>query len=257
MDKLSVVKIGGNVIENRRALAAFLNDFAALKGSKIIVHGGGKEATLMAQQLGIPVQMIDGRRVTDAATLDLITMVYGGKINKTIVAQLQALGCNALGFTGADGNSITALKRSPQPVDFGFVGDVSKVETALLKVLFQQGITPVFCAITHDGAGQLLNTNADTVAASLAKALATDFEVQLMYCFEKKGVLENVEDDASVLPKINAELYEKLKRENKIHSGMLPKLHNCFDALQQGVKHVFIGDAEMIRLQAPYTQIEL
>ena len=257
MDKLSVVKIGGNVIENRRALAAFLNDFAALKGSKIIVHGGGKEATLMAQQLGIPVQMIDGRRVTDAATLDLITMVYGGKINKTIVAQLQALGCNALGFTGADGNSITALKRSPQPLDFGFVGDVSKVETALLKVLFQQGITPVFCAITHDGAGQLLNTNADTVAASLAKALATDFEVQLMYCFEKKGVLENVEDDASVLPKINAELYEKLKRENKIHSGMLPKLHNCFDALQQGVKHVFIGDAEMIRLQAPYTQIEL
>ena len=179
MDKLSVVKIGGNVIENRRALAAFLNDFAALEGSKIIVHGGGKEATLMAQQLGIPVQMIDGRRVTDAATLDLITMVYGGKINKTIVAQLQALGCNALGFTGADGNSITALKRSPQPVDFGFVGDVSKVETALLKVLFQQGITPVFCAITHDGAGQLLNTNADTVAASLAKALATDFEVQL------------------------------------------------------------------------------
>ncbi len=257
MDKLSVVKIGGNVIENRGALAAFLNDFAALEGSKIIVHGGGKEATLMAQQLGIPVQMIDGRRVTDAATLDLITMVYGGKINKTIVAQLQALGCNALGFTGADGNSITALKRSPQPVDFGFVGDVSKVETALLKVLFQQGITPVFCAITHDGAGQLLNTNADTVAASLAKALATDFEVQLMYCFEKKGVLENVEDDASVLPKINAELYEKLKRENKIHSGMLPKLHNCFDALQQGVKHVFIGDAEMIRLQAPYTQIEL
>ncbi len=257
MDKISVVKIGGNVIENRRALAAFLNDFAALEGSKIIVHGGGKEATLMAQQLGIPVQMIDGRRVTDAATLDLITMVYGGKINKTIVAQLQALGCNALGFTGADGNSITALKRSPQPVDFGFVGDVSKVETALLKVLFQQGITPVFCAITHDGAGQLLNTNADTVAASLAKALATDFEVQLMYCFEKKGVLENVEDNASVLPKINAELYEKLKRENKIHSGMLPKLHNCFDALQQGVKHVFIGDAEMIRLQAPYTQIEL
>ena len=257
MDKLRVVKIGGNVIENRGALAAFLNDFAALEGSKIIVHGGGKEATLMAQQLGIPVQMIDGRRVTDAATLDLITMVYGGKINKTIVAQLQALGCNALGFTGADGNSITALKRSPQPVDFGFVGDVSKVETALLKVLFQQGITPVFCAITHDGAGQLLNTNADTVAASLAKALATDFEVQLMYCFEKKGVLENVEDDASVLPKINAELYEKLKRENKIHSGMLPKLHNCFDALQQGVKHVFIGDAEMIRLQAPYTQIEL
>jgi len=257
MDKLSVVKIGGNVIENRRALAAFLNDFAALEGSKIIVHGGGKEATLMAQQLGIPVQMIDGRRVTDAATLDLITMVYGGKINKTIVAQLQALGCNALGFTGADGNSITALKRSPQPVDFGFVGDVFKVETALLKVLFQQGITPVFCAITHDGAGQLLNTNADTVAASLAKALATDFEVQLMYCFEKKGVLENVEDNASVLPKINAELYEKLKQENKIHSGMLPKLHNCFDALQQGVKHVFIGDAEMIRLQAPYTQIEL
>jgi len=257
MDKLSVVKIGGNVIENRGALAAFLNDFAALEGSKIIVHGGGKEATLMAQQLGIPVQMIDGRRVTDAATLDLITMVYGGKINKTIVAQLQALGCNALGFTGADGNSITALKRSPQPVDFGFVGDVSKVETALLKVLFQQGITPVFCAITHDGAGQLLNTNADTVAASLAKALATDFEVQLMYCFEKKGVLENVEDNASVLPKINAELYEKLKQENKIHSGMLPKLHNCFDALQQGVKHVFIGDAEMIRLQAPYTQIEL
>jgi len=231
MDKLSVVKIGGNVIENRGALAAFLNDFAALEGSKIIVHGGGKEATLMAQQLGIPVQMIDGRRVTDAATLDLITMVYGGKINKTIVAQLQALGCNALGFTGADGNSITALKRSPQPVDFGFVGDVSKVETALLKVLFQQGITPVFCAITHDGAGQLLNTNADTVAASLAKALATDFEVQLMYCFEKKGVLENVEDNASVLPKINAELYEKLKQENKIHSGMLPKLHNCFDAL--------------------------
>lgn len=257
MDKLRIIKIGGNVIENQSALSSFLMDFSLLNGYNLLVHGGGKEASQLANQLNIPVNIIDGRRITDHATLDLITMVYGGKINKSIIAQLQYLGCNALGFTGADGNSIVASKRPVKPIDFGFVGDITQVNTDIIKILLQAGVTPVFCAITHDGSGQLLNTNADTVASSLAQALASDFEVELLYCFEKKGVLEKVEDDESVLLKINSLLYQQLLKEQKIHSGMLPKLKNCFDALSNGVSKVFIGNADMLKGQLPFTQIEI
>jgi len=257
MDRLRIVKIGGNVIENRTALESFLLDFSLLDGRTLLVHGGGKEASQMATQLNIPVQMIDGRRVTDRATLELITMVYSGKINKSIVAQLQARGCNALGFTGADGNVIVASKRPEKPIDFGFVGDITHINTPVIKMLLHAGITPVFCAITHDGSGQLLNTNADTVASELAQALASDFEVELLYCFEKKGVLEQVDDDESVLLKINTQRYHHLLKDQKIHSGMLPKLKNCFDALSKGVSKVFIGNAEMLKGQPPFTQIEL
>ena len=181
-----------------QALSSFLNVFSSIEGPKILVHGGGKSATALAQQTGLEVQMVDGRRITDAATLELITMVYAGKINKTIVAQLQALECNALGFTGADANTITSDKRPVSSIDYGFVGDVKNVETSILEVLLEQGISPVFCAITHDANGQLLNTNADTIASELAIAFATQFNVELYYCFEKKGVLKDVNDDDSV-----------------------------------------------------------
>ena len=195
---LKIIKIGGNVIDDAAALSSFLNLFSSIEGPKILVHGGGKSATALAQQTGLEVQMVDGRRITDAATLELITMVYAGKINKTIVAQLQALDCNALGFTGADANTITSIKRPVSSIDYGFVGDVKNVETSILEVLLNQGVSPVFCAITHDDNGQLLNTNADTIASELAIAFATKFNVELYYCFEKKGVLKNINDDDSV-----------------------------------------------------------
>ena len=194
---LKIIKIGGNVIDDAAALSSFLNLFSSIEGPKILVHGGGKSATALAQQTGLEVQMVDGRRITDAATLELITMVYAGKINKTIVAQLQALDCNALGFTGADANTITSIKRPVSSIDYGFVGDVKNVETSILEVLLNQGVSPVFCAITHDDNGQLLNTNADTIASELAIAFATKFNVELYYCFEKKGVLKNINDDDS------------------------------------------------------------
>ena len=257
MDKLKVVKIGGHVIENREALTLFLKDFTALKGPKILVHGGGKEATQMAKTLGIQVQMIEGRRVTDAQNLDLITMLYAGKLNKSIVAQLQGLGCNSLGLTGADGNSILAVKRPKTPVDFGFVGDPTGVNQNLFELLLTTGITPVCCALTHDGKGQLLNTNADTIAATLASALSKNYEVSLYYCFEKKGVLADLEEETSVIPLINKHSYLELQAQGKLHTGMLPKLKNCFTALEDGVKQVFIGDTQLIKSTASSTQIIL
>ena len=257
MDKLQVVKIGGNVIENREVLKDFLTDFIKIKEAKILVHGGGKEATQMADKLGIPVQLVDGRRVTDAANLEIISMLYAGKLNKTIVAQLQALGCNALGLSGADGNSISAQKRSPHPVDFGFVGDITKINDSLFHSLVHQKITPVCCAITHDEKGQLLNTNADTIASKIAIAMSAHYKVTLSYCFEKKGVLKTVEDENSVIPMINLSLYESLIKENKIHSGMLPKLHNCFEALKNMVSQVRIGNPKMITEKVNHTQIKL
>ena len=207
MDKkntLKIVKIGGNVIDNPQALTSFLTVFSSIKGPKILVHGGGKSATALAKKTGLEVQMVDGRRITDAATLELITMVYAGKINKTIVAQLQALDCNALGFTGADANTITSEKRPVSTLDYGFVGDVKNVETSTLELLLNHGVSPVFCALTHDQNGQLLNTNADTIASELAIAFASQFEVELYYCFEKNGVLKDVNDDSSVIEKITA-----------------------------------------------------
>lgn len=257
MDKLQIVKIGGNVIENRMALEELLTDFSQLKEAKILVHGGGKEATQMAEKLGIPVQLIDGRRITNAANLEIISMLYAGKLNKTIVAQLQATGCNALGLSGADGNSIRAEKRAPKPIDFGFVGDVTAVNASLFNTLLAQEITPVCCAITHDKNGQLLNTNADTIASEIAIAMSTHFEVSLNYCFEKKGVLQSVEDENSVIPIINPSSYEILKNENTIHSGMLPKIHNCFEALKKGVNQVRIGSPKMITGKEIHTQIQL
>ena len=249
MDKkntLKIVKIGGNVIDNPQALTSFLTVFSSIKGPKILVHGGGKSATALAKKTGLEVQMVDGRRITDAATLELITMVYAGKINKTMVAQLQALDCNALGFTGADANTITSEKRPVSTLDYGFVGDVKNVETSTLELLLNHGISPVFCALTHNQNGQLLNTNADTIASELAIAFASQFEVELYYCFEKNGVLKDVNDDSSVIEKITASSYKELLHAQVIYAGMLPKLNNCFHALEHQVSKVCIGKPEML-----------
>ncbi len=257
MDKLSVVKIGGNVIEDSAALQSFLTDFAQMQGSKILVHGGGKKATAMAKKMDIPVQIVEGRRITDAQNLDIITMLYGGKINKNIVAQLQNLGCNALGLSGADGNAIQAVKRPVKSIDYGFVGDVVGVNNALFQMLLKGGYTPVCCAITHDQKGQLLNTNADTIAASLAQSLSQSFEVSLWYCFEKQGVLENIDDDDSVIETITPQKYKNLKTAQVIHSGMIPKIDNCFDALANGVNEVKIGAPKMIAGIPQHTTLTL
>ena len=257
MDKLQVVKVGGNVIENRKSLNDFLVDFTKIRGAKILVHGGGKEATQMAHKLNVPVQIIEGRRITDAANLEIISMLYAGKINKTIVALLQAYKCDSLGLTGADGNSIVAKKRSSKPIDFGFVGDVISVNSALFNLLLNQKITPVCCAITHDKNGQLLNTNADTIASEIASSMSAYFEVTLSYCFEKKGVLKKLIDEDSVIPSINSNQYEYLKKEGIINEGMLPKIKNCFEALKKGVTKVRIGNSKMITESITYTQIKL
>lgn len=257
MDKLQVVKVGGNVIENRELLNDFLVDFTKIRGAKILVHGGGKEATQMAHKLNIPVQIIEGRRVTDKANLEIISMLYAGKLNKTIVALLQSYNCDSLGLTGADGNSIVAKKRSSKPIDFGFVGDVISVNSALFNLLLNQKITPVCCAVTHDKNGQLLNTNADTIAAEIASSMSVYFEVTLSYCFEKKGVLKKLMDEDSVIPSINLNQYEYLKKKRIINEGMLPKIKNCFEALRKGVTKVRIGNSKMITESNEYTQIKL
>jgi len=257
MDKLQVVKVGGNVIENRELLNDFLVDFTKIRGAKILVHGGGKEATQMAHKLNIPVQIIEGRRVTDKANLEIISMLYAGKLNKTIVALLQSYNCDSLGLTGADGNSIVAKKRSSKPIDFGFVGDVISVNSALFNLLLNQKITPVCCAVTHDKNGQLLNTNADTIAAEIASSMSVYFEVTLSYCFEKKGVLKKLMDEDSVIPSINLNQYEYFKKKRIINEGMLPKIKNCFEALRKGVTKVRIGNSKMITESNEYTQIKL
>ena len=257
MDKLQVVKVGGNVIENRESLNDFLVDFTKIRGAKILVHGGGKEATQMAHKLNVPVQIIEGRRITDAANLEIISMLYAGKINKTIVALLQAYKCDSLGLTGADGNSIVAEKRSSKPIDFGFVGDVISVNSALFNLLLNQKITPVCCAITHDKNGQLLNTNADTIASEIASSMSAYYEVTLSYCFEKKGVLKKLIDEDSVIPSINSNQYEYFKKKGIINEGMVPKIKNCFEALKKGVTRVRIGNSKMITESITHTQIKL
>ena len=244
---LTVVKIGGNVIDNEAALEAFLADFAILDGYKILVHGGGKIATKIAESLGITAVFHEGRRITDKPMLDVAVMTYAGLINKNITAKLQALHNNAMGFTGADGNLILSEKRKNAAVDFGFVGDVIAVNAELINVLLLQNIVPVFSAITHDGNGQLLNTNADTIASTLAVACSTYFDVKLLYCFEKKGVLLDAENEESVIKNLTFEAYQKLREQKVIHSGMLPKLENCFNALSQGVSQIGIGSPEMLR----------
>ena len=246
MEPLYVIKIGGNIIDKEEALASFLQSFASLKGKKILIHGGGKLATRMADQLNIPQQMVDGRRITDAETLKLVTMVYAGFINKNIVAQLQSQGCNAIGLSGADGNAILAHKRTKGNTDFGFVGDVDEVNTSLLKTLLDSNINVVLAPITHNGQGQLLNTNADTIAQETAKAMSKLYEVHLIYSFEKSGVLLDVNDESSVIPRINPTYYAQLKSEEKIFAGMIPKLDNAFAALGSGVNRVIIGQAEVL-----------
>jgi acetylglutamate kinase len=244
MATLYVVKIGGNIIDDEKKLRAFLQGFAALPGNKILIHGGGKLATRMAEQLNIPQQLVDGRRITDAETLKIVTMVYAGYINKHVVAQLQAHGCNAIGVSGADGNVILAHKRKHATMDYGFVGDVDEINTSLLKSLIDQQIAVVVAPITHDKTGQLLNTNADTIAQELAKALSSLYDVQLIYSFEKSGVLLDANDDNTVIPSINPGYYQQLKSEQKIFAGMIPKLDNAFAALNSGVQKVIIGKAE-------------
>ncbi|NRD21720.1 acetylglutamate kinase [Winogradskyella litoriviva] len=246
MKTIKVIKIGGNIIDNEEALAAFIKNFAAISDPKVLIHGGGKLATKLAEQMNIPVQMNEGRRITDADTLDIITMVYAGKINKNIVAQLQANNCNAIGFSGADGNTIISEKRPIKTIDYGFVGDVKKVNTDALEVLLNNNITPVFCAISHDENGQLLNTNADTIASELAIGLSTIFNTELYYCFEKNGVLKDVENEDSVIENIKTESYKILKENNIIFEGMLPKLDNCFHAINKNVKKVCIGKSDML-----------
>ena len=244
-ESVTVVKIGGNVVDNPAALKAFIADFAKLKGKKILVHGGGKEATRLSAELDIPTVMIDGRRVTDAATIDVVTMVYAGLINKRIVAALQAAGCDAIGLAGCDGNAITATKRPAEPVDYGFVGDISLegINTAFISSLLRKGVTPVFCAIMHDGKGTLLNCNADSVASAVAVGMAQTANVKISYCFEKKGVLSSVNDDDSVIPSINLEEYETLREDGVISKGMIPKIDNAFAAIRQGVQSVRICQA--------------
>ena len=246
MEKLSIVKIGGNIIEDETSLNAFLKLFSNLEGNKILVHGGGKRATHIASKLGIESKMVNGRRITDAETLEVITMVYGGLVNKNIVAKLQALHIDAIGLTGADINSIKSEKRPVKEVDFGFVGDVKKVAHNSINKLIKADFTPVFCAITHDGNGQLLNTNADTITSTIAVGMSEIYETSIYYCFELNGVLRDFNDKNSVVKLINTETYQELLDDKIITDGMLPKLENCFDALKNGVHKVNMGNTTML-----------
>lgn len=247
MDKLFVIKIGGNIIDDELKLASFLKSFVALKANKILIHGGGKLATHLAEKLAIKQQVVDGRRITDPETLNIVTMVYAGSVNKTIVAQLQANNCNAIGLSGADGNLIKAHKRINAALDYGFVGDVDLINTSLLQTLLSNYLTPVLAPITHNGEGQLLNTNADTIAQEVAKAMGKNYQVYLIYSFEKAGVLIDVNDESTVIPIINKLNYQTLKSEQKIFAGMIPKLENAFSALNNGVQKVIIGKAENLQ----------
>lgn len=253
--RIYIIKIGGNIIDDPAKLSSFLKSFAAIEEKKILVHGGGKIATSMGDKLGIESKYVDGRRVTDAATLDLVTMVYAGLINKKIVAQLQAYDCNALGISGADGNLIPATKRPVKEIDYGFAGDIQpgKIISKFWNELLNLGLTPVVSPITHDRKGQLLNTNADTIAQEIARTLSGLYEVTLIYSFEKAGVLLDINDESTVIPVITPTIYEELKAPiagvggGKIFAGMIPKLDNAFTALNSGVKKVIIGKAENLK----------
>ena len=245
-EKLTVIKVGGKIVEEEATLNQLLADFSAIEGYKVLVHGGGRSATKLAAQLGIESKMVNGRRITDAETLKVVTMVYGGLVNKNIVAGLQAKGVNAMGFTGADMNVIRSVKRPVKEVDYGFVGDVEKVNAELLGGLIRQGVVPVMAPLTHDGQGSMLNTNADTIAGETAKALAELFDVTLVFCFEKKGVLSDENDDDSVIPVITPELFKEYVDKGVIQGGMIPKLENSFSAIDAGVSQVVITLASAI-----------
>jgi acetylglutamate kinase len=244
-EKLSIIKIGGNIIEDDTSLNVFLKLFSNLEGKKILVHGGGKRATAMASKLGIESKMVNGRRITDKETLEVITMVYGGLVNKNMVAKLQALQIDAIGLTGADINSIKSNKRQVTNIDYGFVGDVKEVASNSIDRLIKANFTPVFCAITHDGNGQLLNTNADTIASKVAIGMSKKYDTTIYYCFELNGVLRDINDQNSVIKYLNINTYNKLLKDGNIADGMLPKLENCFDALKNGVSKVNMGNTNM------------
>ena len=250
--EINVVKIGGNVIDDPAALTEFIDIFSSLEGPKVLVHGGGKEATRLSKAMGIETTMIEGRRVTDRPTLDIVVMTYAGLINKRIVSQLQAAGCDALGFSGADGNIIKASRRRANPIDYGFVGDIEPkdVNDRLIRILLEAGITPVICAICHDGNGTLLNCNADSVAAAVAIGCSRIAPSVLTYCFEKAGVLADVEDDSSVIPLITEESFRQLKENGTIVKGMIPKLTNALDSAAKGVSEVRICKAEALNSEA-------
>jgi len=246
MEVLTIIKIGGNVIDDEKTFSVFLRNFSEVKGKKILVHGGGKMANQLQEKLGIAVNMIEGRRITDAETLKIVTMVYAGFVNKTIVTKLQSLNCNTIGLSGADANCIVSHKRDKGDIDYGFVGDIDKINSEFISNCLGNNLTPVFSAITHDTSGQLLNTNADTIASELAIAMSKTYMVQLIYCFEKNGVLENVSDEDSVIKEITNQKYLELKEKNSINAGMIPKMDNAFRALEQGVNFVQIGKADKL-----------
>lgn len=246
-EKLTIVKVGGAVVEDELQLSQLLRDFSAIEGRKVLVHGGGRKATKMAERLGIETKMVNGRRITDADMLEVVTMVYGGLVNKNLVAQLQANGINAIGLTGADADVIHSHKRPLKDgVDYGFVGDVDLVADSTLAHLIEAGITPVMAPLTHDGEGHILNTNADTIASETAKALARQYDVTLIFSFEKKGVLRNPDDDDSVIPTITCADFEQYKADGTISGGMLPKLENALAAVDAGVSRVIITLATAI-----------
>jgi acetylglutamate kinase len=248
MKKLYVVKVGGNIIDDQERRKNFILDFSHLRGNKILIHGGGKTASDLSRKLGVEPQMDNGRRITDEETLKIITMVYGGLINKNIVAWLQSFNCNAIGLSGPDANIIPAVKRMGGDINYGFVGDIdqSTIQAPVLKTLIEIGLTPVISPITHDKRGGLLNTNADTIASEVATALSKFYHVNLVYCFDKKGVMKNVHDDSSLISQINNDNYQQLKREGAIAEGMVPKLDNAFNALRRGVKSVKICNADKL-----------
>lgn len=246
MEKLTIIKVGGKIVEEEATLNKLLDDFSAIEGYKILVHGGGRSATKIASLLGIESKMVSGRRITDAETLKVVTMVYGGLVNKNIVAGLQARGVNALGLTGADMDVIRSVKRPVKEVDYGFVGDVEKVNASFLADLINKGVVPVMAPLTHDGKGNMLNTNADTIAGETAKAMASLFDVTLVYCFEKKGVLRDENDDDSVIPQITRTEFDAYVADGTIQGGMIPKLENSFSAINAGVSQVVITLASAI-----------
>ena len=247
--KLHIIKIGGNIIDDDQLLQSFIEDLSSIKEPCMLVHGGGRSATAMSKRLGIETKMTDGRRITDAETLDVIVMVYAGLINKKIVALMQSKNCNAIGLCGADANIITAKKREATTIDYGFVGDINPEFIAVntIKQFIENGLVPVISPVTHDGKGQLLNTNADTIASSLAGALAKQFEVHLYFCFEKNGVLKNMEDEHSLIPVLDKSNYEELKSCGMISHGMIPKIDNAFNAIENGVSVVTVGHASHLK----------
>ena len=244
--KITVIKVGGKIVEEKESLDSLLDRFASIEGNRILIHGGGRSATRIAEALGIESRMVNGRRITDSETLKVVTMVYGGLVNKNIVAGLQARNVNALGLTGADCNVMRAHKRTSQDIDWGFVGDVDSADGAMLAKLINEGIVPIMAPLTHDGSGHLLNTNADTIAAETAKALAPYFDVTLTYCFEHPGVMRNPDDPTSLIARIDSDSYKALLADGTISGGMIPKIDNAFNALEGGVSRVIITRADAI-----------